>query len=82
MKSLDDTPYIRLDKGVLCIGESYYIDVGYIKNSKLRYLGYIQDWYDHPLSSVGFWFFAMHWFLPWTKHKGRNDFMIIKRRKL
>lgn len=45
---------------------------------RLRHFGYVQDWYDGPLSSFGFWFINWTWSLPWTNHNGKKSFLYIK----
>lgn len=46
----------------------------------IRYLGYEQDWYDHPISSLGFWFFNITWYTPWTRHDGQGGWSISRKK--
>lgn len=47
----------------------------------LRYIGYVQDWYDGPLSSFGLWFTNITWTLPFTGHNGKIDFSYHTKKK-
>ena len=31
-----------------------------------RFIGFDEDWYDHPLPTIGFWFFNFSWLTPWS----------------
>lgn len=48
---------------------------------ELRYIGYVQDWYDGPMSSFGFWFFNWTWRGPFTWHNGKKSFSYHAKKK-